>query len=168
MTARRSPRNPWLGFLYAGIALLGAAAGVVLVVLDWSRIAGFELGGQRTEGLVVTLPVLLGVGGVVAFVRAVRAVGPWLRYRRETPADVQRHDRRADASQQHGLNIVMTAVGVLAFAAAVALAFARPERLAGVAAQIEFAAVLVIVAIALVRTGVAGLAARLPGGPATG
>jgi len=153
--ALQHPRNPWFGFLYAAILLTGAAAGSVMFALGWREAVAFEMYGQRSEGFVLTAPVLSAAGGVLMLVRAILAVAPWVRYRSAVP-----RDRRLLALAHDRSNSTMAIVMALFFGVAalggflVLVVLARPSEALGTAVLIQLEALLLFVAILCLRGGI--------------
>lgn len=149
------PRNPWFGFLYAAILLTGAAAGSVMFALGWREAVAFEMYGQRSEGFVLTAPVLSAAGGVLMLVRAILAVAPWVRYRSTVPRDRRLLALAHDRSNSTMPIVMALFFGVSALGGFVLLAgLARPSDVFGAAVLLQLEALLLFVAILCLKGGI--------------
>lgn len=146
-TGPRHPRNPWYGFLYAAILLVGAVGGFVMLAFGWREALAGDMVGQRTEGFVLFAPVLTAAGGILILVRAILAVGPWVRHRTTTPRDDRLLALSHDRSTARGGVVAAFVVGGLTLAGFVLLAgFARPNHVMGAGLLVQFDALLLFAA----------------------
>ena len=80
------PVNPARRFVWACAWLLVALVSGAVLLIEFDRVMGFEVKGQRTEGLLLTLPfaaitiaVLLIISAIRAIAHIGRALRPWAR-----------------------------------------------------------------------------------------
>lgn len=93
---RLHPRNPWIGFYFALFFLATGVAGFFVLVTGFTDAIGLK---GRAGGFVIVAPIALVIVAIPTFVRAFRAVGPWLRHR-ATPLAIRRAERAADLKGQ--------------------------------------------------------------------
>ncbi|MBX3095116.1 MAG: hypothetical protein KF680_11350, partial [Cryobacterium sp.] len=113
-TDRIHPRNPWLGLYFAGLLLLAALVGIVVLVDQFSRVIGGNIYGLRSEGFLLLGPAIFGAIGVITAVRGIRAFTPWLHYRATTERAQRRVDKAVDLDGQ--ARWPLAAFGLLALA----------------------------------------------------
>jgi hypothetical protein len=75
------PTNPARRFAWAAAWLFVALVSGAALVLLFQRVVNFDMYGQRSEGVIATLPVIAVAATVVLTVSAIRAIPAWRRYR---------------------------------------------------------------------------------------
>jgi len=138
-------RNPVIGFYFATLWLVAGVSGAVALVLLLPTLG--ELSGKAAPFVVINPPLVLGFG-VFCLVRAVLAIGPWLRYREATSAEARAaRVGVALAAQGWAPLVVVGTVGLVASAALVVVfsLYAPGEvSVAGRLLQVELLALILL------------------------
>jgi uncharacterized membrane protein len=134
---RLHPRNPFLGFYFALLMLLIAATGFTAIALrpDVLSEPSVSSGGTLLGGT-----LFAAVGFVPTAVRAVRAIGPWMRHR-STPRDLRRQQRAADLRDQRLAPLLVFGLvalaGLVTFSVVLAVNFEREQSFVSRMLQLE-------------------------------
>jgi hypothetical protein len=149
------PANPARRFVWAGAWLLVALLSGAVLLIEFDRIVGFELKGQRSEGLLITLPFAAITIAVLLIISAIRAIGPWRAYR----ASVASVGPRESNLRPGGIVPFMTAGIVLAvlFVAGVvyiAVSFTRLANTAGLLIAVVLVSLIAMGSIQLLDVAI--------------
>lgn len=130
--ARNRPVNPARRFGWAGAWLLVALLSGAVLLIEFDRIVGFELKGQRSEGLLVTLPLVAITIAVLLIISAIRAVSPWRAYRASVASVGQRESNLRPGGIVPFMTVgIVLAVLCVAGVVYIAVSFTRLTNTAG-------------------------------------
>lgn len=163
------PASPGGSFAWAGVWAVVAALGAVVLARNWQQALSFDMGGQRTEGIVLFTPFIAIAISVILVVRGLRAVGRRRAYRERWSAPERaRLERESLAGQPSTPFFVVAAVaGVLWLSGSIVVLLFLPQMLPRPGGLLLALELLILLAMAWVSALAAGLRRRAANSGAT-
>lgn len=152
------PSTPTRSLIWAAGWAVVASLGFAVLIGSWDRVMSWSMDGQRTEAIVLTMPIIALIMVLVMVVRAALGVGAVRRYAAAYPEEVRERAELDRARRQHpGFFFVVAAIAGVAWAAgATAVGLFVPQLLENSVGLTMALMLLALLAMAWIPALVAG------------